>query len=394
MKLKQWLDQAKTKIPALDAELIAIEYFADPYTRVDRSWILLHQDDNLRILIPDEMPRREEIMRVIETPLGFVSEKVPKDLQIRDLTVISRYTPASQQFTGNYCDLMLQFASYAVKTRSKGVPLAYILGRREFYGRDFLVSPATLIPRVETESLIDLVKAINLPEEARILEVGTGSGCIAITLKKEFPRSQVVAVDISDKALEIAEINDCFYDTNVKWGYSNLFQDLDFETLWQDGRDDILDSAEIDVVVANLPYVNADWDFVDNQALAFEPKKALYAKADNGLSLYKRLFKEMRGKCIARYLVLEADPCQHEALMKMAAWWGYIHIRTDGYGLLFESRMNYFWDYQTQKLRHKTAEEMADRSQRFASCCGMENFTAEELRERSEPEAEYEDWFR
>ena len=88
-----------------------------------------------------------------------------------------------------------------INRRTLGEPLAYILGHKEFYGRDFKVTPSTLIPRPETEALV--TEIINLRPQT-ILDVGTGSGCIAVTLAKELPEAEITAVDISEDALAVA----------------------------------------------------------------------------------------------------------------------------------------------------------------------------------------------
>jgi len=87
------------------------------------------------------------------------------------------------------------------------VPFAYLVGRREFYGRDFSVSPETLIPRPETEHLVEWALSLDLPADAHVADIGTGSGCIALTLAVERPRWQVVGTDTSTQALAVAEVN-------------------------------------------------------------------------------------------------------------------------------------------------------------------------------------------
>ncbi len=361
MNVEAWLKKAKEQVDNLDAELIAVKAFAP--LRTDRSWLVAHGDQKLT-------------------------------------------------------KIQLKHAEKFLQKRRQGVPLAYVLGEKEFYGRTFYVTPDVLIPRPETEGLIDLIKELDLPKKPRFLEVGTGSGCIAITLALEYPQSYVLATDVSLRALDVARDNDFIFEGRVEYRQSNMLRDLDF---WcEDGEDltpdlgadlpelglldelldDQLDNSpgenddsatmrSFDVVVANLPYVNKDWSWVDEQALKYEPKNALYAKANNGLSLYKRLFKEL---CAldARYVVVEADPCQHEDLVKLAQWRGWVHVKTEGYGLVFETRFMYWWDYREQKLIHKTKEEEKD----FGLCRSFEGFTDQELRARSEPRIKTEKWFR
>lgn len=337
MKLREWIERATRRIPRLDAELIALEYFVHPDMEKDRSWLVLHQDEDLTKLLPDNMPEREVVVKALQTPSGFLTREELKFFSVHDAVIASQHTPYSRPMHGNYRDSMLQYANLAVEERVKGVPLAYILGWKEFYGRDFLVTPEVLIPRVETESIVNLAKQLDLPDQAHILEVGTGSGCLAITLSFELSGSEVIATDISDSALMIAEQNKIFHGANVNFYHSNLLQEFDFSFGIQDDY--------FDVVVANLPYVNPEWDWLDKEALSYEPKTALYAKAKNGLSFYERLLKEIARKMIVNYLILEADPCQHQELIELARNYHFVYLKTEGFALLFESRHRSRWSY-------------------------------------------------
>lgn len=276
MTIDGWLKSVKEKIPRLDAELILVAVLQEILSRkVDRSFIAGYPDVGLS---RDAWRRLDEM----------------------------------------------------AERRAAGEPLAYILGFREFYGRDFVVTPAVLIPRPETENLIELAKGLNLPRRPRFIEVGTGSGCIAITLALEFPQAEVVATDAYVKALDVAAENNLRLEGRVHLVQSNLLRDL---TLPKDGRD-------FDALVANLPYVDPDWDWLDGEGLAFEPKTALFAAKEHGLSFYKRLLRELQNSDMvrARYVIFEADPCQHDELVAFVDKKGYDLVRIDGYGLLFEKR--------------------------------------------------------
>lgn len=209
-----------------------------------------------------------------------------------------------------------------LKRRAKGEPLAYILGSREFYGRNFQVSPAVLIPRPETEAMIEAVKKLDLPLQPRFLEVGTGSGCIAATLALEFPQAEVVATDISDAALEVARKNVATYGGRVQLLRVDLLDGLDFK---QD---------EYAVLLANLPYVNPEWKWLDRKSLAFEPEQALFVAQENGLGLYRRLLEQLQGRI--RNVIFEVDPCQQDALGAMAKDYGYVVQAVDGYAVTLE----------------------------------------------------------
>lgn len=200
------------------------------------------------------------------------------------------------------------------KIAKHDLPRAYLEGVQDFYGRDFIVTPDVLIPRPETEQIIDAVLNLAgkpylpgvkpaprvLPKKPVILDVGTGSGCIAITLKMEIPEAEVKAVDISKPALKIAQKNALKFsvDPNL-FIISNLLENVKFTP---------------DVIVANLPYVDENWDWLDKESLNKEPKIALYAK-EGGLELIKKLIDQSTEKRV-KYLILEADPCQHEKIIE------------------------------------------------------------------------------
>ena len=198
----------------------------------------------------------------------------------------------------------------------------------DFYGRDFIITPDVLIPRPETEMIIDAVLNLvgkpylpgvkpgpaKLPTSIKIVDVGTGSGCIAITLKLEISEAEVTAVDISDKALGVAKQNRDRFDARINFVKSDLLERIDFEP---------------DLVVANLPYVDKDWDWVDQNALSKEPEIALYAR-DHGLALIKRLIDQIAKRAIP-FLVLEADPCQHEDILNYARKKGLEKLETRGF---------------------------------------------------------------
>lgn len=160
-------------------------------------------------------------------------------------------------------------------------PRAYREGSANFYGFDFQVDTSTLIPRPETEQLVErtveLAKTF-LPENLRILDVGTGSGVIAVTLKKLLPEASVVATDISPIALETAKTNAKNNQVEVSFQISNLLGSIE---------------GKFDLIIANLPYVPAGrWRFLESQVRNFEPKEAIVAGRD-GLKLIKQFCQEV-----------------------------------------------------------------------------------------------------
>lgn len=202
----------------------------------------------------------------------------------------------------------------------------------DFYGRDFIITPDVLIPRPETEMMVDAVLSLvgkpylpgvkpskaRLPQNCRILDVGTGSGCIAITLKLELPEAQIYASDISKKALAVAQKNAQKHGVDLNWLESNLLDEI---------------NDNFDVIVANLPYVDEHWGWIDKEALSKEPAIALYAE-DGGLELIKKLILQTAKRNVS-FLILEADPCQHEQIIDCARSSGYRFLEARGFTLVF-----------------------------------------------------------
>ncbi len=157
-------------------------------------------------------------------------------------------------------------------------PLAFILGVREFFGREFRVRPGVLIPRQETETLIEtaLDWLDGRPQARTVLDVGAGSGCLAITLKLERPALSVAAVDVSEDALAVARENAARLGAEVEFALSDLFGALG-------GR-------RFDLIVSNPPYI-AEGSQLAPEVGIHEPKEALYAGPE-GLDLYRRLAAE------------------------------------------------------------------------------------------------------
>ena len=205
-----------------------------------------------------------------------------------------------------------------------------------FYDYDFIVTKDVLIPRPETEQLIDAVLNLagvpylpgvkpaprKLSPNPTILDVGTGSGCIAITLAKKLPKATIYATDISKPALEIATKNAAEHSVTITTIISHLLEKVNDGTI-----------PIPDLIVANLPYVDPDWDWLDKKSLSHEPATALYAE-DHGLKLIKQLIDQAAHLRI-QYLVLEADPCQHRAITNYAQKAGFQYLETRGYILTF-----------------------------------------------------------
>ena len=171
------------------------------------------------------------------------------------------------------------------RRRSAGEPVAYLTGVKEFYGLDFTVGPQVLIPRPETELIIDLMREA-LDENAclRVLDIGTGSGILAVTCATLFPRLDVVAVDISFEALRIARANAAAHGASdrISWVLGDLVQALRL--------------CSFDVVVANLPYVpTTAKPALSPEVVLQEPHIALFSGLD-GLDCYRELARNLAGR--------------------------------------------------------------------------------------------------
>lgn len=198
-----------------------------------------------------------------------------------------------------------------VVQRTNGTPLAYIRGFIEFYGRRLTVTPEVLIPRPETEELIEMALNLPLPERAKAIDVGTGSGCIAISLKLEKPSWEISATDISEDALDIAQRNSRSLHASVAMKRANLLQP-------DSGLQDL---SKYDLVTANLPYVAKDFE-ISPDARA-EPQLALFSE-DEGYELIERLLPQAAKVLRAGgYLLLESDPWQQDRIILTAARSGF-----------------------------------------------------------------------
>jgi len=191
----------------------------------------------------------------------------------------------------------------ALRRRLQGEPLAYIRGHQEFFGRTFMVAPEVLIPRPETEALLELLLALPRSAGDRLLDVGTGSGCIAIIAKLEAPELHVSAIDVSKEALEVARKNAAQLAANVEFHQQNLLTLAEAHDPYA-------------FIVANVPYVDRNWE--RSRETDFEPALALYAD-DHGLELIKKLIAQSQTILLpGGFLLLEADPRQHQAICRWA----------------------------------------------------------------------------
>ena len=245
-----------------------------------------------------------------------------------------------------------------LKARARGVPLAYIFHEKEFYGRNFYVDKSVLIPRPETEFLIEtaleiIKNQLKTRNHLEIVDVGTGSGNIAISLCKELeklmhknqtlgktstsfsdqeitvpgppsrlPSFSITALDKSPTALKIATKNAKALHADINFCRSDLLKSLLHQKTSL--------PPKFDLVLANLPYVDKKWHWLDKTSLKFEPSSALYA-ADHGLALITKLLHQIKNSHSTSnliFVILELDPCQQSPLKNLAESLGYTYQKS------------------------------------------------------------------
>lgn len=196
---------------------------------------------------------------------------------------------------------------------NEGYPLQYAIGKWNFYGLDLLVDKRALIPRYETEILVDLIINDN-SNNKKILDIGTGSGAISLALSKNLKDSKIIGVDISKKAIDLANENKIKLNiNNVKFKESDIFSNID---------------EKFDIIVSNPPYINKeDFEKLDNK-LYYEPQNALYGGED-GLYFYKKIIKNAKnflnknGK-----IYLEIGYNQKDSISNLLEEYGYKQIKS------------------------------------------------------------------
>lgn len=159
-----------------------------------------------------------------------------------------------------------------------GEPVQYVLQQAQFFGRDFYVDNRVLIPRLETEELVELILNEQPKTPLNVLDIGTGSSAIATTLKAERANWKITAADISADALVVAKKNALLHDVEIKFVLSDVFSAL---------------TAEYDIIVSNPPYIaHSETKIMDKNVLNFEPHLALFAE-HQGLAIYETIAKDL-----------------------------------------------------------------------------------------------------
>ncbi len=187
----------------------------------------------------------------------------------------------------------------------EGYPIAYLIGDVSFYGYPFKVNENVLIPRFETETLIEktikLIKSLNL-ENSNLIDLGTGSCVIAITLKKEIPSLNITAIDKSKEALKVAIENSKLNKVNVDFQNQDIFN---YEL-----------PENISIVISNPPYIEEDSNY--NQNVLYEPKEAIFVSNTNPLIYYEQILKIAKEKITKKHLIaFEIDEDHKEDMHKL-----------------------------------------------------------------------------
>lgn len=208
--------------------------------------------------------------------------------------------------------------------RVRGVPAQYITGHQEFWGMDFIVTPAVLIPRPETEHVVESVLEVRASgfgpraSDFKIVDVGTGSGCIALALAKELPDIQVYATDISSAALEVARANAARHelDSRIQFRQADLLAGLE--------------NGSFDFVVSNPPYVGeSEEDQVQLEVRKFEPRHAVFS-GPAGVEVIERLIPQAHATLKpGGWLIMEISGTIAEEVKRSLRDWSEVQIRPD-----------------------------------------------------------------
>jgi release factor glutamine methyltransferase len=218
--------------------------------------------------------------------------------------------------------------SAQIKRRETHEPIAYIRGKTEFYGREFMVNKNVLEPRPESETMIDLLKSLSksdkkllqksVTDSLMIADIGSGSGCLGITAALEIGAKRVGLYDINPETLKVAKLNADRYDIGAEYHESDLLSK---------------DPGAYDIILANLPYVPDSFHI--NQAAMHEPSIAIFAGQD-GLDLYRKLFKQLHGLAWKpAYTLTEALPPQHDQLAEIARYNGFSLVESEDFIQVF-----------------------------------------------------------
>jgi release factor glutamine methyltransferase len=205
--------------------------------------------------------------------------------------------------------------------RSEHVPLAYIRGKTEFYGREFIINDYVLEPRPESEAMIDVLKTLPDTGQLTIIDIGCGSGALAITAKLELPQNTVIAIDIDRNCLNLTRQNAAGLGADISVKQGDLLKPI------------VAKQPDHYALLCNLPYVPDSFHI--NQAATHEPRLAIFGGPD-GLDVYRSLFKQTSSlKTKPKYVLTEALPPQHEELAEIATEHGWRQAKSEDFIQVF-----------------------------------------------------------
>lgn len=243
---------------------------------------------------------------------GVATARLDALVLLEDVTGIDRAQllahPEHELLTAQAAEL-----GQLLERRAGHIPLAYLRHKTEFYGREFFIDERVLEPRPESETMIELLKTI--PPAPLIIDVGTGSGALAITAALECPNSHITAVDIDPDCLTVAEQNASSHTAQITCIKSDLLR--------------AVPALAASILLCNLPYVPDDFSI--NRAAMHEPKLALFGGPD-GLDLYRQLFEQISVRADKpAHILTESLPPQHDELAAIATAHGYHQVAADDF---------------------------------------------------------------
>lgn len=330
---KRKIKEARLKVESILAEVLSMQrimLYANFERELSQKEIAKIKEKLNRILKKDEYKsdiitaEREENLKVLlDKSVSFLEKNEIPEARLKTEIIFSNVLGIERMmlFT-KYRDEIDEekknkIREYIHKIGKEKFPIQYLLNEQEFYGRSFYVDKGVLIPRLDTEVLVE--KALNILnkesiEEPKVLDIGVGSGVIGITIALEVPTSKVMGVDISEKALEISSKNKKILKAgNIKFIKSDLFENIEYK--------------KFNMIVSNPPYISSDeTDVMSEDALLHEPNEALFAGSE-GLYFYNSISKKaMEYLDENGYLLFEIGYKQGEIVAKMMETYGFKNV--------------------------------------------------------------------
>ena len=259
---------------------------------------------------------KEQINYIISQLQGFYPVEELRELAywiVEETTGMTR----TQILMENHVGTSIPNIEKIIKRLQAQEPIQYIFGHTEWMGLDLHVNSATLIPRPETAELVEwVIEKLDNNVSLRVMDIGTGSGCIAIALKKRCPQWRLIGVDVSEEALEVARENAKINGVEVDWRKNDI----------------LLETPEsVDIIVSNPPYIcHQEKAAMDRRVLDYEPHRALYVPDDDPLLFYRRIASIK----LSRMLFFEINEAYGEQVCEMMRQLGYedVQIKFDIYG--------------------------------------------------------------